>query len=277
MKIKFIFIIFSLFLILQPGTGWAFVPQTSHLLHLVVQKIKHPAGIQTFQIKTIMDCDSLEQEGISFHEELIYKYPNQLRSEAKSETVTSLSVESEHEFIKVINGEIVSREKSPIDLYTDILLYRNYESLLGQMVLTGIDVTKVRFQRYKDTICYVIGQPREKGQPFAGLWIEKDTFFPVKYVVEKNDWMVEYLYLNWQKISKTWYPMQIDIFLDNQLFATIEVNNITLESGFSPSLFDIRHIEQLYPEKQGPQDFNEESKKKDELDKRIEEFKKLYE
>ncbi|MFH2058350.1 MAG: hypothetical protein ABIJ59_05575 [Pseudomonadota bacterium] len=277
MKIKFIFILSILFLTLQPATGRAFVPQTPHLLQLVVQKIKHPAGIQTFQKKTIVDRKSPEEKGILFQEELIYKYPDQLRSEAKSETMTSLSVESEYKFIKVINGEIVSRDKSPIDLYTDILLYRNHESLLGQMVLAGIDVTKVGFKRYKDTICYVIGQPGEKGQPFAGLWIEKDTFFPVKYAVKKNDWIVEYLYLNWQKISRTWYPMQIDILLDNQLFATIEVNNIALESDFSPSIFDISHIEQLYPEKQGPHDFNQGSKKHDELDKRIEEFKKLYE
>ncbi|MFH2092355.1 MAG: hypothetical protein ABIJ31_08325 [Pseudomonadota bacterium] len=277
MKIRFLFSFFVLFCILQPCTGRAFVPQTPHLLHLVVQKIKQPVGLYVFQTKTIVDCDAIQEEGVSLQEALLYQYPNQLRSEVKSNPAATLSVESGFKFIKVINGETVSKEKSFIDLYTDILLYRDHESLIGQLALEGIDVTKVTFQRYDNTICYVIGQPRGKGQPFAGLWIEKETFLPVRYVVEKKDWMVECLYSNWQLVSRTWYPMQITIFLDSQLFATINVNHIDLKSDFSPGIFDISRIERLYPEKLEPGFLDENSKEKDELNKRIEEFKKLYE
>ena len=276
MKKRFFLIFFMLFFILLPGVGEAFIPQTPHLLHLVIKKIKQPVGIEAYQTKKILNYEDTQKGYVELEEKLIYLYPNRFRFETLSDTMTSFSVESDLRFVKVMDRVIVSHDKPLVDLYTDILLYRDYESLLNQLDLAGIDTTKVSFQRYNDTICYVIGQPLEKGKPFAGLWIEKDTFLPIKYVVEKNGWLVEFFYSNWQKTSKTWYPMQISIFLDNQLFAMVDVKSIDLKSGFSSSLFDIDHIERLYPIND-PGSLDENSKQVDELDKHIEDFKKLYE
>lgn len=280
MKIRFILSFFVFILILVPGTGRAFVPQTPHLLYLMIQKIKQPVGIQAFQTKTIVDADASEEQDavpVRLDEMLIYQYPNRLRAELSSPVTTSFSVESGFDFIKVVNGEAVSREKSAMDLYTDVLLYRNHESLLGQLSQAGVDVSMVTFQRFEGTICYVIGKPLGKDTPFSGLWIEKETLFPVKYTLEKDDWIVDCVYGNWQKVSKTWYPLQTRIFLDNQLYATIDVNDISLKAGNSPKLFDIGHIVQRFPQKKEPERFDPGSGEMDELDKRIEEFKKLYE
>ena len=266
----------NLFFILLPGTGGAFVPQTPHLLHLVIQKIKQPVGIQAYQTKKILNYKDAGVGFLELEEKLIYAYPNQLRSDIISDTMTSFSIESNFRFVRVMDGVIVSHDKSLVDLYTDILLYRDHESLLNQLVMAGIDTEKVSFQRYNDIICYVIGSSLQKGKPFAGLWIEKESFLPIKYVVEKNGLMVEFFYNNWQRTSKTWYPMQVSIFLDNQLFAMIHVRSFDLKSGFSSSLFDIDHIERLYP-KNDPASLDEDLQEIDELDKGIENFKKLYE
>jgi outer membrane lipoprotein-sorting protein len=262
--------------ILMPGLGEAFVPQAPHLLHLVIGKIKQPAGIEAFQTKKIFNYKDTEKGFIELEEKLTYAYPNQFRSDIISDTLTSFSVESDFKFVKVMDGVIVSLDKQLVDLYTDILLYRDYESLLNQLDLAGIDTQKVSFQRYDDIICYVIGSSPAKGKPFAGLWIEKDTFLPLKYEVEKNGWRVEFIYSDWQRVSKTWYPMQVSILLDNQLFARIDVRNFNLNPGSPLSLFDIEHIKRLYPVND-PESLNENSKQVDELDKRLEDFKKLYE
>jgi len=273
---RFFLIFFVLFFILAPGLGEAFVPQTPHLLYLVIEKIKQPAGIEAYQTQTVLNYQDSEKGYSTLEEKLIYAYPNRLRSEFISDTLTSFSVESDFKFVKVMHGVIVSQEKSLVDLYTDILLYRDYESLLNQLILAGIDTEKVSFQRYNDTICYVIGRSTAKGKPFPSLWIEKDTFFPIKYVVEKNGRQVEFFYGNWQRVSKTWYPMQVRIFLDNQLFSMINVRHFNLNSGASSSLFDIAHMKRLYPENESDS-LDENSKQVDELDKRLEDFKKLYE
>ncbi len=277
MKIKFILSFFTFFFVLHPVAGRAFVPQTPHLLYLVEQKIKQPSGLQAVQSKTIVDKESAWQRDISIKEKLAYLFPNRLRTEILSDTGTSFSVESGTGFIRVRNGTTISRKKSAIDLYTDILLYREHESLEQQLALSGIDTKTVTLQRYKGAICYVIGRPGEKDQPFSGLWIDKNTFFPVKYAVAQNGWMVECDYANWQKTSRTWYPMQVDIYLDSRLFAVIKVDDIALKAGFSSALFDVAHIERLYPEEKKEFNFQDEPEKTDDLDKRIEEFKKLYE
>lgn len=259
-------------------TGGAFVPQTPHLLHLVVQKVKQPVGIETVQIKTLLKCDSPEEtEEIWLDERLYYRFPNQLRTETETPDGFDFSIESDFQFIKIADGQTVSKSKSPIDLYTDILLYRDHETLLGQLALAGVDVNTVTFQRYEDTICYVVGQPGKKDEPFSGLWIEKDTFFPLKYVVEKDNWLVECVYSNWQKISRTWYPLEVSILLDNEVFATITVSDVRLKSGLSSSLFDIAQAERIYPEQQDAQFLDQDSKDMEELKKRIEALKKLYE
>ncbi|MCK5836166.1 MAG: hypothetical protein KAH09_02780 [Desulfobacula sp.] len=276
MKKRFFLSGIILSFILLSGVGEAFVPQTSHLLHLVLKKIKQPVGIEAVQTKKILNYQNTEKGVVELEERLIYRYPNQFRVEVVSDTQTRFSVESDGGFIQVADGVTVSHEKSLVDLYTDVLLYRDLDSLLNQLVLAGIDTTRVLFQRQNDTICYVIGRPGANGTSFAGLWIEKETFLPIKYVVEKNGWMVEFLYRNWQLVSRTWYPRQVHIFLDHQLFGIIDVNQIDLRSDSPPALFDIEHIEQLYPP-QYPDALDEHSKQVDELDQRMEEFKKLYE
>ncbi|WP_300459734.1 hypothetical protein [Desulfobacula sp.] len=276
MKIRFFLSVVILSFMLLPGAGEAFIPQTPHLLHLVLTKIKQPVGIEAVQTKKIINYQDTEKGVVELEERLIYRYPNQFRVEVVSDTLTRFSVESDGGFIRVADGVTVSHEKSPVDLYTDILLYRDLDSLLNQLVLAGIDTTRVSFQRQNDSICYVIGRPGLKGKPFASLWIEKESFLPIKYVVEKNGWTVEFFYRNWQPVSRTWYPMQVHIFLDHQLFGTIDVSQIDLASDSPLSLFDIEHIEQLYPPQQ-PDALDEHSKQVDELDRRMEEFKKLYE
>jgi len=255
--------------ILIPGSGEAYVPQAPHLLHLVVQKIKQPAGIEAHQIKTVMGQEGSEEKSSEIEEKLIYVFPNQLRSRIMSEAQTGFTVESNFKFIKVINGQVVSREKSVVDLYTDILLYRDHESLLKQLDSAGVETQKVSFQRYEGTICYLIGTLE------SGLWIDKETFFPVRYVVKKNNWTVEFAYTDWQRQSKTWYPMSGGIYIDKRLLVTIAVKSFDLKSQVSSEMFNLEKIKQMYPE--NDQDVSEKRMQNEALDKGLENFKKLYE
>ena len=265
-----------LFFFLLPGGGEAFVPQAPHLLHLVVKKLKKPVGLEAFQTKKIIDYESTGKGVVELEEKLSFLYPGRFRFEIISDAATNFSVESRSRFVRVKDGVTVSKNKSPVDLYTDAILYRDIDTLLTQLNIAGIDINHVSFQRYNDKICYVIGRPQGKRRSFPGLWIEKDTLFPIKYVVEKMGWQVEFFYMNWQQVSQTWYPMKVNIFLDNQLFAMIDVKQVGLKSGFSRSLFDIDRIKRLYPEIDADP-IDENTRQVDELDKDIENFKQLYE
>ncbi|MBT3388740.1 MAG: hypothetical protein HN417_12465 [Desulfobacula sp.] len=270
------FIILTSFFILLSSTAAAFIPKTPHLLYMVTDKIKEPVGIVAFQSKKILNYKDDTAPLVQMEEKLLYSFPGRFRSEVISDDQTSFSVESNYEYIKVMDGVAVTGSKFPVDSYTDILLYRDYESLSYKLEESNVDISNVILERYDDTICYVIGKPREKGQLFASLWIEKDTFFPIKYVFEKDGWFVEFFYQDWKRVSKTWYPLKISIFLDGQLFALIDVKGFELDGGLSPSLFDIEQIARLFPG--ASLEMRDKSQEQvEDLNKSIEDFKKLYE
>ncbi|MCK5836346.1 MAG: hypothetical protein KAH09_03685 [Desulfobacula sp.] len=250
------------------------------------QKIKEPVGLEVHQVRKIIDSSAIGEQGvqtetrtIELDEKLIYDFPARLRSEILSDKLSRFYVESGSQFIKISDGAAVSLEKFPVDFYTDILLYRNHESLLRQLILAGVNTEKVTFQRLDNRICYFIGQPPAgSSKKFPGLWIEKDSFFPVLYVIKKNTWTIAFHYMNWQRVSRTWYPMEIRIFVDDQLFADIEVQGFELKSTFSSNLFDVDYIQEQYPVKDRYQEEVQKIPgKMDELDKQIEDFRKLYE
>jgi outer membrane lipoprotein-sorting protein len=291
-------LLFAAFCILLPGKGEAFVPQTPHLLHMMIQTIKLPSGMQVHQTRNITGVSGRktgpdaetgsepvtepgsepETKTIPVDEKLVYLFPGKFRSDIMSGTVSQFYVESDSQFVKVADGEIVSTLKSPVDFYTDPLLYRDHESLFDQLTLAGVDTQKVTFQRLDKKICYFIGQPPFDKKESPGLWIDKETLFPVRYVIEKNGWKVVFQYGNWHRVSRTWYPLETTIWVDDQVFAKINVTQVELASGFPAALFDVNQIQGQYParkrlqEKEAavPDGF-------DELDRQMENFRKLYE
>lgn len=265
-----------MFAVLIPGLCVAFVPETPHLLYMVMEKIRRPVGIEVYQTKKIMNYKSIETGGVELDEKLSYVFPNQFRSQILSPDFSGFSVESNLEFIKVMDGKTVSRKKSNIDRYADILLYRDYQELMYMLNRDGVNITNVSFQRYKDTICYVIGRQPEIGKKHAGLWIEKDTFFPLKYIIHNNDLIVAFYYDEWQQVSKTWYPMRISIFMDDRMFAVIQAKQFNLKKIELNTQFDIPYIAKRYPENITQQS-DAGQDQVDELDRQIGNFKKLHE
>lgn len=271
-----VFILGFLFLTLLCNAGDAFVPKAPHLLYLVIQKIKQPVGIEAFQTQKIIHYSETQPPYTEFEERLLYAYPDRLRAELISGPEKGFSVESNLEFAKVRNGYVVSRQKSLPDRYSDILLYRNYESLLALLADAGVDTDQVSLQRYRDTVCYVIGASLETSSPFAGLWIEKDTFFPVKYVVSQNGRVVEFFYGKWQRVSKTWYPMQTSIFSDDRLHAMVNVKRYGLKSFKSESMFNIDTLSRAYPDEEKSDAMDKNSRQVNELEKDINTVEKIF-
>ncbi len=277
MNKKRVFIFSFLWLTLLCTAGEAFVPKAPHLLYLVIDKIRQPVGIEAFQTKKIINYTDTLTPYAELEERLLYAYPGRLRAELLSGPVKGFSVESQLQFVKVSDGVVISTQKSSLDRYSDILLYRDYESLLTQLDQAGVDTQQVGLHRYRDTICYVIGKPFENTEPFAGLWIEKDSFFPLKYVIKKDGWTVEFLYDKWQRVSRTWYPMQTSIFLDDKLHAMIDVRHFVLKSMGDDTAFDIGYIQKAYPKREQVNEIQENSRQVDELEKSVKDFGELFE
>ncbi|MCG8688876.1 MAG: hypothetical protein MI892_28660 [Desulfobacterales bacterium] len=272
-----------IFVFLMAGTrGEAFVPQTPHLLHLVVNKIRRPQGMTVSQTRKITSPTNVAEQtepapDIYLPETLTYFFPEHLRSDIRSGQVNRFYLLSDKGFVKVKEGRITALEKSLGEYYTDPLLYRDYEVFTRVLTESGIDTEKVTFQRLEGKICYLIGQPAYGSDEMPGLWIEKDSFFPVRYLVKKGNRTVDIRYGNWQRVSRTWYPVETRILVDGILFAEIGVNQFELTSGASNQLFDIDAVLQQYPRalEKGPENTAHDGAIEN-LDKDVDEFSKLY-
>lgn len=280
-KILILFLTFFFFLTAAGSRGEAFVPQTPHLLHLVAGKIKEPAGLKVFQVRRLPRSaqtgpeNTVEDLPVSLNETLSYVFPGKLRIEAEAADLRFALVSGD-DAVRVDGGRVVDTALSPFDHYTDVLLYRDHESLPLKLVESGINTEKVTFQRLNGRICYLIGDPPRDRTEAPGLWIEKDSFFPVRYLMRRGQWMVDIRYDDWQRTSRTWYPMSVSIFVDGRAFTDISVSSVQLASDFPPEVFDVDRILRTLPRNDnGAAAGGHEDRVKD-LDKTLEEFNKLY-
>jgi|GEM_PF-539383 hypothetical protein len=290
-KILISFLTVFFFLIAGGSRGEAFVPQTPHLLYLMVGKIKEPAGLTVHQVRRILDPASdtvlknLPESGkhtgpdpsASLEETLTYLFPGKLRAQVHGTAAPQFYVVSDGAAVRVDGGQVISMALSPFDSYTDILLYRDYEQLDLRLQAAGVNTQSVTFQRLDGRICYFIGQPPMDKKQSPGLWIDKDSFFPVRYLLQKGPWQVDVWYDDWQRVSRTWYPMAIRILVNDRVFAEISADSIALAAGFASDLFDVDLILAKFP-KADDADPSENGHKDriKALDKELEEFNKLY-
>lgn len=290
------FLVFIVFLA-AANRGEAFVPQTPHLLHLMVKKIRVPAGMTVVQTRkiataaTVADAQTADIQVSSetaLEETLTYLFPEHLRSDLRLGSGNQFYVASGKGFVKVLNGEITKTVKSPGEYYTDPLLYRDHELLAQVLADAGINVEKVSLQRLDGNICWFIGDPGvpafgddEGKKPSPGLWIGKDSFFPVRYLIRKSGRTMDIRYDGWHKISRSWYPRETRILVDGEFFVHISVGRVELTPGLARNLFDVEKILVRYPRKaegdQGRTDRDPGLESLDrELDKEIDTFNKLY-
>ncbi len=74
-----------------------------------------------------------------------------------------------------------------------------------------------------------------------------------------------------------WYPMHIEFYQDDNLIRMIEVDEIKVDPGFSAGLFDINRLKSTYPKDTQVLSKQRQPGELSEVQKMIEEFKKIYE
>lgn len=262
--------------LLMPFSVEAFIPQGPHLIELMTQKIKQPSGMVVLQTRKIINHDNQDQGVTQVEEKLVYSFPGRFRSDITMGPHESICVESNGRFLRIQDGVTVSYEKGLSDRYVDIPLYRDREELIQYLETAGMNIDAVSMQRYNDAVVFVLGMSSGEKEVPTSLWIDQDTFFPLKYILNQDGNRVEIFYENWERVSKTWYPMQISIFLNQQLISLIQASEFKLESGFSDILFDIDGLVDLYPPSVVTEP-GDDSDKIEALEEDIEAFKKLYE
>ncbi|MFH1154260.1 MAG: hypothetical protein V1793_10620 [Pseudomonadota bacterium] len=268
----------ALLLLVIPGAGYCYVLQGSHILELMTKTINEPKGIIVHQRREILPREGEKAFTGSILETVWLKPTGSFRSEIVSGEQKRLTVYSEGNSITVLGGRRIAAQASPTDRYLDILLFRSRQRLEQKLTESGVDIGVSSLKRFNSAICFVVGNVNDAQHPSSSsLWVDKETFLPVRYFVVMNGRQVDIGYQNWQKVSASWYPREISISMNQEPGFLIHVDTIEIGSQFPGSFFDVDTLRVMYPEAAEPPISTAEPDGVNDIQKSIRDFVRLYE
>lgn len=222
------------------------------------------------------------QEPLELEESLRFVFSNAFRSDARSQNSERIYIFSHGRTLTIIDGAIVPDAANRFDLYKDILLYRSRPALADRLSELGVDVSISSLGRFEDKIAFVLGA-EYPDDSVNQLWVDKETLLPLRLIIKGSSGggipnTVEMRYLTWWGIGETRYPSRIEFYQDDNLVRVNQARNFEENATFSKELFDIEHLRMVYPRTLTlPPVAAGGSEESSEVQKTIEEFKRIFE
>ena len=218
---------------------------------------------------------------IQLDESLRYVFSEAFRSDIISDDNQRIFVFRDGQTLTVIDGVISGDRETRFDLYKDLLFYRSREALSERLSSLGVDISVSSLGKFDGQIAYVLGA-EYPDVSIPQVWIDSAAFHPLRMIIPSEntaygDDPLEIRYSEWRKISKIWYPMRTEFIQDGKTVRAIEVNDYQINPSFSKDIFDIARLKLEFrePVKQTTQTGDTDGLS--EVQKAIEEFKKIFE
>ena len=220
--------------------------------------------------------ETMEMEG-----SLRYIFSQAFRSDARSNDSERIFIFSEGNTLTLIDGNSVSRAPNPFDLYKDLLFYHSREELVERLLQLGVDVSISSLGRFEEKIAFVIGA-KYPDESVSQVWIDQDTFLPLRWIIKGVDPAgesdtIEIRYLVWWKIGKIRYPSRIEFYQDGNLVRVNQAITFEENATFSEELFDIDYLKTVFPRAPAQPIVPGEPEEPSEVEKTIEEFRRIFE
>lgn len=253
----------------------AYVLPGPFLLKLMTQNLGKADRLLVTQ-KLVLHDDNPNMKADELSETLQFEFPKTFRSDIVSENIQRIRIVSDRIVFTVIDGKISDEPENSYDHYKDLILFRSREVLQERLSNLGVDVKVTSLGRFQGKPVYVLGaQYPDETSP--QVWLDKKTFLPFRWIMTSNATQnLEVLYLDWKKLKQIWYPMRIEFFSNGNLLREIHVQDIKVNPSFRADLFDIQQLKSLYPQDAPAETKNGGKEELDEVQKTIDEFKKIY-
>ncbi len=225
--------------------------------------------------------DAFEAEEIELEGSLRFIFSQAFRSDVKSVNSERIYISSGGRTLTVVDGRIAPPSGSRFDLFKDILLYRSRGSLSERLLQMGVDVAVTSLGRFEDKIAFVVGA-EYPDESVNQLWVDKDTLLPLRLILKGghgagNSDTVEIRYLTWWKVGQTQYPSRIEFYQDDQLVRVSQAKKFEENPTFSQQLFDIDYLQRVYPPAPAQPITPVKPEEPSEIQKTINEFKRIFE
>jgi len=222
-------------------------------------------------------------ETIQLAESLKYIFSEAFRSDIVSDSNQRVYLFNKGQSITVIDGTVSDDGDSQFDVYKDLLLYRSREMLSERLSNLGIDISVSSLGKFDGRLALVIGAEFPDAS-VPQVWLDKESFLPLRILIfgTKSPYnagrgFLEIRYTNWQRIGKISYPMKIEFIQDGATVRAIEVDSYKINPSFSKDLFDIARLKLKYRQPIRTPDHQGKGEGLSEVQKTIEEFRKIFE
>lgn len=212
---------------------------------------------------------------------LRYIFSQAFRSDARSNDSERIYIFSDGRSLTLIDGNSVPGAANRFDLYKDILFYHSREALVDRLLQLGVDVTISSLGRFEEKIAFVIGA-QYPDESVSQVWVDQATFLPLRWIIHGIDPVgesdtLEFRYLIWWKTGKIRYPSRIEFYQDGHLVRVNKAINLEENPAFPEELFDIDYLKTAFP--RGPMQpiVPGEPDEPSEVEKTIEEFRRIFE
>ena len=220
--------------------------------------------------------ETMELEG-----SLRYIFSQAFRSDARSSDSERIFIFSDGKTLTLIDGNSVPGATNRFDLYKDLLFYHSRDELVERLFQLGVDVSISSLGRFEGEIAFVIGA-EYPDESVSQVWIDQETFLPLRWIIKGVDSAgesdtLEIRYLIWWKIGKIRYPSRIEFYQDGNLVRVNQAINFEENATFSEELFDIDYLKTVFPRSPAPPIVPGEPEEPSEVEKTIEEFRRIFE
>ncbi len=278
----------------------AYVLQGQHVIQLMTEKLGQEKSLSVSQRVIFYNSANLPdapaaavadqtasspmlQATMQLSESLKYIFSEAFRSDIVSESNQRVYVSNQGQSLTIIDGVISDAGESRFDVYKDLLLYRSREILSERLLNLGIDISVSSLGRFDGRPALVVGA-EFPDDTVPQVWIDKETFHPLRIMVfdtksaySPRTGFLEIRYRKWQQIGKINYPMQIEFIQDGVTVRAIEVDGYQINPKFSKDAFDIASLKLEYRQPARTTARTVESEGLSEVQKTIEEFRKIFE
>lgn len=257
----------------------AYVLKGPHILELMISKYGKAKKVFVSQ-KLILFGNGEQQSEIELSETQRYVFPDIFRSDIRSENAHRVHILSKSTSLTAIDGKIANESETEFDLYKDLLLYHSRELLHEKLTMLGVNVPVTSLGRFNGKIAYIVGA-QYPDESVSQIWVEKETFRPMRWLmatkkISGEPSVLEIQYNNWQLFDGNWYPVHIAFIEDSRLVREIRVDNVQINPSFQRDLFDIDTLRKNYQSATSILSDPQETEGMTEVQKLIENFKRIY-
>jgi hypothetical protein len=212
---------------------------------------------------------------------LRYIFSQAFRSDARSNDSERIYIFSGGRSLTLIDGNSVPEAANRFDLYKDILFYHSREALVDRLLQIGVNVTVTSLGRFEEKIAFVIGA-QYPDESVSQVWVDQKTFLPLRWIIHGVDPAgesdtLEFRYLIWWKTGKIRYPSRIEFYQDGHLVRVNQAINLEENPTFPKELFDIDFLKTAFPRAPVQPIVPGEPEEPSEVEKTIEEFRRIFE